>query len=168
MLYVEILSGSRGEDILGKRVDGFHTNYTSSKDFSNQQFILSMTLYTSGDWKVDPNKDITFPLVDWLINQFPVLKNTEIEVNQVDLDGEFASGFCQDNDGEFLIHIHNDLSYEDYVTTLIHELVHVKQTLQGLKDHEMRESEAYFWERLLCKEYMTTPISGTQPTEIPA
>ena len=31
--------------------------------FNNQQFILSMTLYTSGDWKVDPNKDVTFPLV---------------------------------------------------------------------------------------------------------
>ena len=38
-----------------------------------------MTLYTSGDWKVDPNKDITFPLVDWILKLFPVLKNKEID-----------------------------------------------------------------------------------------
>ena len=46
-----------------------------------------MTLYTSGDWKVDPNKDITFPLVDWIVKLFPVIKDKEIEINQVDLDG---------------------------------------------------------------------------------
>ena len=44
-----------------------------------------MTLYTSGDWKVDPNKDVTFPLVDWIVKLFPVIKDKEIEINQVDL-----------------------------------------------------------------------------------
>tara|TARA_Y100000034_G_C6701193_1_gene309243 strand:- start:80 stop:712 length:633 start_codon:yes stop_codon:yes gene_type:complete len=38
---VETLSGSHGINILGEQVDGFHTNYTSSKDFKNQQFIQS-------------------------------------------------------------------------------------------------------------------------------
>ena len=38
-----------------------------------------MTLYTSGDWKVDPNKDVTFPLVDWIVKLFPVIKDKEIE-----------------------------------------------------------------------------------------
>ena len=128
-----------------------------------------MTLFTSGDWIVDNEREITFGVFEFMCKKFPLLVGAEVEVNQVDLTNEFGCGFCQvDEDGEFLIHIHNDLSCEEYVTTLIHELVHVKQTLQGLKDHEMRESEAYFWERLLCKEYMTTPISGTQPTEIPA
>tara|TARA_B100001250_G_scaffold411118_1_gene439030 strand:+ start:812 stop:1198 length:387 start_codon:yes stop_codon:yes gene_type:complete len=128
-----------------------------------------MTLFTSGDWIVDNEREITFGVFEFMCKKFPLLVDATVEVNQVDLTNEFGCGFCQvDEDGEFLIHIHNDLSCEEYVTTLIHELVHVKQTLQGLKDHEMRESEAYFWERLLCKEYMTTPISGTQPTEIPA
>ena len=128
-----------------------------------------MTLFTSGDWIVDNEREITFGVFEFMCKKFPLLVGAEVEVNQVDLTNEFGCGFCQvDEDGEFLIHVHNDLSCEEYVTTLIHELVHVKQTLQGLKDHEMRESEAYFWERLLCKEYMTTPISGTQPTEIPA
>ena len=128
-----------------------------------------MTLFTSGDWIVDDEREITFGVFEFMCKKFPLLVDATVEVNQVDLTNEFGCGFCQvDEDGEFLIHIHNDMSCEEYVTTLIHELVHVKQTLQGLKDHEMRESEAYFWERLLCKEYMTTPISGTQPTEIPA
>ena len=128
-----------------------------------------MTLFTSGDWIVDNEREITFGVFEFMCKKFPLLVGATVEVNQVDLTNEFGCGFCQvDEDGEFLIHVHNDLSCEEYVTTLIHELVHVKQTLQGLKDHEMRESEAYFWERLLCKEYMTTPISGTQSAEIPA
>ena len=128
-----------------------------------------MTLFTSGDWIVDNEREITFGVFEFMCKKFPLLVGATVEVNQVDLTNEFGCGFCQvDEDGEFLIHVHNDLSCEEYVTTLIHELVHVKQTLQGLKDHEMRESEAYFWERLLSIEYMTSSISGTQSTEIPA
>jgi Zn-dependent peptidase ImmA (M78 family) len=128
-----------------------------------------MTLFTSGDWIVDNEREITFGVFEFMCKKFPLLVGATVEVNQVDLTNEFGCGFCQvDEDGEFLIHIHNDLSCEEYVTTLIHELVHVKQTLQGLKDHEMRESEAYFWERLLSREYMTSSISGTQSAEIPA
>ena len=126
-----------------------------------------MTLFTSGDWIVDEEREITFGVFDFMCKKFPLLVGAEVEINQVDLTNEFGTGFCQvDEDGVFLIHVHNDLSCEEYVTTLIHELVHVKQTLQGLKDHEMRESEAYFWERLLSREYMTSSISGTQPAEI--
>ena len=121
-----------------------------------------MALCTSGDWIVDKERDITFGVFNFMCEKFKQLVDVEVEVNQVDLTEDNSFGFCQvDEDGEFLIHIHNDLSLEEYVTTLIHELVHVKQTVQGLKDNEMRESEAYFWERLLCKEYMASPISGT-------
>ena len=128
-----------------------------------------MTLYTSGDWIVDKERDITFGVFNFMCEKFKQLVDVEVEVNQVDLTEDNSFGFCQvDEDGEFLIHIHNDLSFEEYVTTLIHELVHVKQTVQGLKDNEMRESEAYFWERLLCKEYMTSSISGTTVPQIPA
>ncbi len=128
-----------------------------------------MTLFTSGDWIADKEREITFGVYEFMCKKFPLLRNAEVEVNQVDLTNEFGTGFCQvDEDGEFLIHVHNDLSCEEYVTTLIHELVHVRQTLQGLKDNEMRESEAYFWERLLSREYMTSSISGTQHAEISA
>jgi len=114
-------------------------------------------LLTSGDWHCDQSKILTEEIYLFMCKKYPQLNDVVIEVNQVDLTNEHGVGFCQvDGDGEFLIHIHNGLSFEEYVTTLIHELIHVKQTLQGLKDHEMRESEAYFWERLLCKEYITS------------
>ena len=133
-----------------------------------------MTLYTSGDWRVDVsefNKDrfTTHGIYEFMCEKFNQLIDATVEVNQVDLTDEHGYGFCQvDEDGEFLIHIHNDLSYEDYVTTLIHELVHVKQTLQGLKDDEMRESEAYFWERILSKEFNASPLSGTPISQVSA
>ncbi len=128
-----------------------------------------MTLYTSGDWIVDKEREITFGVFEFMCKKFKQLVDVEVEVNQVDLTEDNSFGFCQvDEDGEFLIHIHNDLSCEEYVTTLIHELVHVKQTVQGLKDHEMRESEAYFWERILSKEFNDSPLSGTPISQIPA
>ena len=131
-------------------------------------------LFTSGDWRVDVsefNKDrfTTHGIYEFMCEKFNQLIDATVEVNQVDLTDEHGYGFCQvDEDGEFLIHIHNDLSYEDYVTTLIHELVHVKQTLHGLKDDEMRESEAYFWERILSKEFNASPLSGIPISQIPA
>ena len=128
-----------------------------------------MTLYTSGDWIVDKERDITFGVFNFMCEKFKQLVDVEVEVNQVDLTEDNSFGFCQvDEDGEFLIHIHNDLSFEEYVTTLIHELVHVKQTVQGLKDNEMRESEAYFWERILSKEFNASPLSGTPISQVSA
>ena len=117
-----------------------------------------MTLCTSGDWTVDSKKLVVEAVYKFMCDKFEVLYDADvIEVNQCDLTEDNVFGWCEvDGDGDFLIHIHNDLNCEEYVTTLIHELIHVKQTLQGLKDNEMRESEAYFWERLLCKEYMTS------------
>ena len=123
-------------------------------------------LFTSGDWYADRDRNVTFGVFEFMCKKFTQLLDATVEVNQCDLTDENSYGFCQvDEDGEFLIHIHNDLDCVQYVTTLIHELVHVKQTLQGLKDHEMRESEAYFWERLLCNEYMTSSESVTRDVE---
>ena len=100
---------------------------------------MKLMLYTTGEWKVDPNKDITFPLVRWLFKLFPVLNDSEIEINQVDLGDEFALGFCQQDDGEFLIHVHNRMDLREYVKTLIHEITHVRQTLDGITDSNARE-----------------------------
>jgi len=124
-----------------------------------------MTVYTSGDWKVDPNKDITFPLVDWIVKLFPVIKDKEIEINQVDLGDEFAMGFCQDIDGEFLIHVHNRLDLREYVKTLIHEFTHVRQTVDGITDSNAREDEAYYLEEQLSKAFWDNNISGTPNVE---
>ncbi len=103
-----------------------------------------MTLFTSGDWISDCERIITFDLFEYMCNKFEQLKGAVIEVNQVDLTQDNAFGFCQvDEDGEFLVHIHNDLTPTEYVETLAHELIHVRQTIDGLTDNEMREQEAY-------------------------
>ena len=114
-----------------------------------------MALFTSGDWQIDYGANVAHDVFDFMCEKFHVLCKPEvIEVNQCDLTDDAGLGFCQvDEDGEFLIHIHNDLSYDEYVKTLIHELTHVKQTLIGLLDNERREEEAYFWENILTNEF---------------
>ena len=74
-------------------------------------------LLTSGDWNIDIERDLTFGVFDFMCKKFNSLLDATVEVNQVDLRDEFAYGFCQvDNDGEFLIHIHNDLDQKEYIT----------------------------------------------------
>ena len=121
-----------------------------------------MTLFTSGDWIVDCERILTFDLFDYMCRKFPRLNGQTIEVNQVDLTQDNALGFCQvDEDGEFLIHLHNDLMPSEYVKTLAHELIHVRQTIEGLHDDEMREQEEYVWEDIIDKDFWDTYQSGT-------
>ena len=120
-----------------------------------------MTLFTSGDWNVDQERILTFDLFDYMCRKFPRLKGHTIEVNQVDLTDDNAFGFCQVVEDEFLIHIHNDLTPTEYVKTLAHELSHVRQTLEGLHDNEMREQEAYVWEDIIDKDFWDSYQSGT-------
>lgn len=78
---------------------------------------------------------------------------------------------------EYEIEIHSELSFEDYIKTIIHELIHVKQYLKGElvdrsrgraktlwlgKDHTKTsyskqpwEREAYRLQEKLYKEFMT-------------
>ncbi len=121
-----------------------------------------MTLFTSGDWIVDCERILTFDLFDYMCKKFNKLGAQTIEVNQVDLTQDNALGFCQvDEDGEFLIHIHNNLMPSEYVKTLAHELIHVRQTLEGLTNNEMREQEAYIWEDIIDKDFWDTYQGGT-------
>ena len=120
-----------------------------------------MTLFTSGDWIVDCERILTFDLFDYMCKKFDKLKGQTIEVNQVDLTEDNAFGFCQVEGDEFLIHIHNDLMPSEYVKTLAHELIHVRQTLEGLTNNEMREQEAYIWEDIIDKDFWDTYQGGT-------
>ena len=112
-----------------------------------------MTLFTSGDWHVDCERILTFDIFEYMCKRFNKLKDTTIEVNQVDLSEDNAFGFCQFDGEEFLIHIHNDLVPSEYIKTLAHELIHVRQTLEGLTNNEMREQEAYIWEDIIDKDF---------------
>ena len=81
------------------------------------------------------------------------------DVNDIDdIESEdYAVGFCSHNeDNEFLIELHNDLTKRDFIVTLLHELVHVSQDLCGLTDTEERESAAEQQEVILFRQFQNT------------
>ena len=86
---------------------------------------------------------------------FPEIKDTDVEVIQTDLTEDKVFGWTLINNDQNEIEIHNDLSERDYVTTLIHELVHVKQNVNGVTDDTIREGEAYELENTLADIYLT-------------
>ena len=89
---------------------------------------------------------------------FPEIKETDVEVIHTDLTEDNVFGWTLINNDQNEIEIHNDLSERDYVTTLIHELVHVKQNVQGVTDDTIREGEAYELENTLADIYLTGKI----------
>ena len=86
---------------------------------------------------------------------FPEIKDTDIELIHTDLTEDNVFGWTLINNDQNEIEIHNDLSERDYVTTLIHELIHVKQNVQGVTDDTIREGEAYELENTLADIYLT-------------
>ena len=86
---------------------------------------------------------------------FPEIKETDVEVIHTDLTEDNVFGWTLINNDQNEIEIHNDLSERDYVTTLIHELIHVKQNVQGVTDEEIREGEAYELENTLADIFLT-------------
>ena len=58
----------------------------------------------------------------------PRMRTLEITVNIKKLTGD-AVGWCmmEDTNRDFTIDVHNKLTLKDFVTTICHEMVHVKQ-----------------------------------------
>ena len=86
---------------------------------------------------------------------FPEIKEADVEVIHTGLTEDNVFGWTLINNDQNEIEIHNDLSERDYVTTLIHELVHVKQNVNGVTDDTIREGEAYELENTLADIYLT-------------
>ena len=86
---------------------------------------------------------------------FPEIKETDVEVIHTDLTEDNVFGWTLINNDQNEIEIHNDLSERDVVTTLIHELVHVKQNVNGVTNDTIREGEAYELENTLADIYLT-------------
>ena len=89
-----------------------------------------------------------------LVKDGKPLSKVDIEVIPTDLTEDNVFGWCLENNNQFEIEIHHNLGYFDFVTTLIHELVHVDQSVRGLFDDQKRENEAYVLEKKLGKKFM--------------
>ena len=92
-------------------------------------------------------------IFEFMSGLYPNLTTTDIEVIPTDLTEDNVFGWTTENNDQNEIEIHNDLSDEDYVITLIHELIHVDQNVRGLRDDEQRENEAYKLEKRLADDF---------------
>ena len=105
-----------------------------------------MTICTSG---INQRTELATQIYSWFLTQYNV-KDANVEVFHTDLTDDYVSGWCeQDEDNDFIISIHYGLKMKDYCITLMHELVHVWQTLNGKYDEDEREREAYYMEDIL-------------------
>ena len=91
----------------------------------------------------------------FMIGLYPKLEEVDIEVIPTDLSEDNVFGWTMENNDQNEIEIHHLLTNEEYITTLIHELIHVDQNVRGLKDDTERENEAYKLESMLTERFMT-------------
>ena len=99
--------------------------------------------------------DIGYKVYAFMCGLYPNLKTVDIEVIPTDLTEDNVFGWTLENNDQNEIEIHNNLSEKDFITTLIHELIHVDQNVRGLKDDTERENEAYKLEGMLTEKFMT-------------
>ena len=107
--------------------------------------------YTSG---ISTHFDLPQRVYQFMQSVYPRLQNTDIEVIHTDLTEDNVFGWTLENNDQNEIEIHDNLNEKDYITTLIHELVHVDQNLRGLRDDTERETEAYKLETPLTNQFL--------------
>ena len=97
---------------------------------------------------------LTYQVMSFMSKIYPNLNDVDIEVIQKDLTEDNVFGWTLENNDQNEIEIHYDLSDKDYITTLIHELIHVDQNVRGLRDDDQRENEAYNLEGTCYQQYI--------------
>ena len=93
-------------------------------------------------------------IFEFMSGLYPNLTEVDIEVIPTDLTEDNVFGWTLENNDQNEIEIHNNLSEKDFITTLIHELIHVDQNVRGLRDDEERENEAYSLEHTLTNQFL--------------
>ena len=108
--------------------------------------------YASEDF-TEERITLTHKVCDFMSCVYPNLEKVDVEVMPTDLTEDNVFGWTTENNDQNEIEIHNDLTDKDFITTLIHELIHVDQNVRGLRDDTERENEAYKLENELTEEY---------------
>ena len=105
-------------------------------------------LFVSGDSQFF---DITHKVYEFFTESYEI--SSDVEIFATNLRDENALGFTEVNGEEQFVQICNTLNERGFITTLLHELVHVVQNEQGLIDDDERESQAYMLEGVLYNNY---------------
>lgn len=107
-------------------------------------------LYTSGNHQ---RPQLAQRVYRYMLSKDAHLKDATIVVHHRRLVADGVVGWCSHDGDEFTIEIERSLPRDDYITTLIHELVHVRQTLTGMTNDDEREQEAYVLEQIYSKDF---------------
>ena len=105
-------------------------------------------LFVSGK---SPHLNLTHRVYDFFTSTYEIA--SDVEVFHTNLRDENAVGFTEVNGEEQFVQVCNSLDQKEFVTTLLHELVHVVQNEKGMIDEVERESEAYDLEEVLYNNY---------------
>ena len=105
-------------------------------------------LFVSGK---SPHLSITYRVYDFFTEHYEI--RSDVEVFHTILQNENALGFTEVNGEEQFVQVCNSLNERGFITTLLHELVHVVQNEKGMIDETERESEAYNMEDILYQKY---------------
>ena len=119
-------------------------------------------LFVSGDSQFF---DITHKVYEFFTESYEI--SSDVEIFATNLSDENALGFTEVNGDEQFVQVHNELTKEEHVKTILHELVHVVQNEQGLIDDDERELEAYRLEEVLYNNYCASEQTVTTPLDLP-
>ena len=109
-------------------------------------------LFVSGKSKFS---DITPSVYEFFTASYEI--RSDVEICHCNLRDENALGFTEVNGDEQFVQVHNDLTKEEHIKTILHELVHVVQNEGQINDETERESEAYRLEEVLYNNYCASP-----------
>ena len=105
-------------------------------------------LFVSGK---SPHLSITHRVYDFFTSTYEI--SSDVEVFHTNLRDENALGFTEVNGEEQFVQVCNTLDQKEFITTLLHELVHVVQNEKGMIDETEREQQAYDLEGVLYNNY---------------
>ena len=106
-------------------------------------------LFVSGK---SPHLSLTHRVYDFFTSTYEI--SSDVEVFHTNLRDENAVGFTEVNGEEQFVQVCNTLDQKEFVTTLLHELVHVVQNENGMIDETEREEQAYNLEEILYSEFL--------------
>lgn len=86
-----------------------------------------------------------FSMASYVCQKFGIAPTIEINFRRMSKDPNYGY-CCHLDDNEFEIDIKRTLRLRDMLTTLAHELVHVKQYVENTLDHSAEEDIEY-WDR---------------------
>ena len=105
-------------------------------------------LFVSGK---SPHLSLTHRVYDFFTSTYEI--SSDVEVFHTNLRDENALGFTEVNGEEQFVQVCNTLNERGFITTLLHELVHVVQNENGMIDETERECEAYRLEEILYNNF---------------